>query len=295
MWLEPMERADNGDEIRVVLNLRGIGDVVVLAYAVAWLREHRPERRIVWDVMHQVVPWAKLFLDAHQVVSHERPQAHIGPVGKSVAAMPTRYHINERFTRHHQYARKVGAQPKLPRHVQPPPFDWSKVNLDRPAVVIVPQSTGQNRMWPEQKWAQLAAMLERDGVPVLALTDAEWGRCYKAQNPLDMLSLLASAPLVISNDTGPAHLAGMLGKYLITLNGIENGPGVFGFYPRARSVQGKPVGGQQCSPCVRASRYGFGTLCEGWCEALSLISAEEVYAEAVSILSCEVMPCAVLE
>jgi Glycosyltransferase family 9 (heptosyltransferase) len=293
MWVEPMERRDEGENLRVVLNLRGIGDVIAMAYAVAYLKAHNPHRRIIFDVVDKTLPWAQLFTDAHETVGHERGATHIDAITKTGAAYPARFFYNSNFTRHHHFAKKVNAKPMMPTHVTPTAFDWSTAGLDRPAVVIVPQSTGQNRMWPEQKWAQLAAKLESDGVPVLALTNANWGRCYKAKDPPDMLALLNSAPLIIANDTGPAHLAAMLGKYVITLNGIENGEGIFGIYPRARAIQAKAVGGKQCSPCGRMTRYGYSTICEGWCQALAEIAVDEVYAEAVNILSCEEMPCAI--
>lgn len=287
MKVEPLERFDTKDEIRIVLNWKGIGDVIVAAYSVAGIRKQYPSEKIVFDVTDCKALWATIFTDA-EPQWHVRPKpCEMQPIEKLMRG-PMRYHLNGEFTRHHQYAKRLRTKPAQPSFATPLPFDWGKVGLNRPPVLIAPQSTQDARMWqpmpasPDTNWARLAEMLEAEGIPVLALSSVPFGRSYKAESPTEMLSIIASAPLLIGNDSGPAHMAGLLGKYCLALTGIDNGAGVFGYYPKVRAIQGK----LKCSPCLRVKDYGFGTWCNGWCEALAKITPEEVFGEAISILSC---------
>ena len=284
--IEPIERVNTGNEIRLVLNYKGLGDVICAAYAAAGLVHENPDKRVVFDVVEQKADWGRVFLDA-EPASHKRPPEYrLTPVNP-LNRYGLRYHIHEKYTRHHQWAKRVNTKPRFPKFEKPKPFDWGRVGLNRPPVVIVPESTESSRVWqpmpehPYTNWARLAEMLERDGIPVLALSSLPFCRSYSTTTPADMMSLLASAPLIIGNDSGPQHIAGMLGKHVIALVSIDYGPGVFGYYPHVKTIQGK----LPCSPCHRIQDYGYGTWCPGWCEALALIQPDEVYREAIKILS----------
>lgn len=290
-FIEPLEVRETRDEIRLVLNHRGIGDLVVAAYSIAGLKHDFPQKRVVFDVLKGREQWAELFQDADAVETHERPpDSVIDRFAKSIHRFQGRFYLNENWNRHQQYAKKCRTTARKPTFKTPVPYDWSKHGLSVPPVIIVPESTQSVRMWSrspddtDSNWVELAQMLESEGVPVVALTGREFYRSVKADGPEDMLSILNSTPLIISVDTGPAHLAGMLGKYTLVMNGVENGPGIFNQYERVRCIQGKRINGKLCSPCNRHPEFGYKTICYEWCEALSRVSVKEVYDEALSIL-----------
>lgn len=285
-YIEPLEKEETRDEIRVILNHKGIGDLVTCAYAVAGIKA-RTDKRVVWSVVEKRKEFAELFQDADEVVTHERPNM-VHRVDAFEKSTPVR--LNAYWTRHQQYAKKLGTKLANPRFAKPAPYDWSQHGLSVPPVLIVPESTQSIRMWShdpgdtDTRWIELAKRLEAEGIPVVALCSKDFGRSVKAANPREMLSIINSASVIISVDTGPAHVAGMLGKYTVALMGVDSGPGVFGHYDRVRAIQGKAISGKQCSPCHRDPKR-FKGLCNEWCQALSEISVDEVFGEVLSILS----------
>lgn len=98
---------------------------------------------------------------------------------------------------------------------------------DQPLVVIHPGATDPRRRWPADKFAELAAACAADGSRVVIIGDAsEQGLAeaiaaragsaavHSAAGALDMaglVALLATADVVVANDSGPRHLAQALG------------------------------------------------------------------------------------
>ncbi len=139
----------------------------------------------------------------------------------------------------------------------------------RPLVVLHPGS-GDNfpgRRWPTRRFALLARRLRDEADAVLAITGSRgeghlvreieeasdrpvWdlaGRCSLAE----LVALLARAALLVSNDTGPVHLASALGVPVLALYG-----------PNLPSLYGPLSGGSvafydapPCSPCITNFNY----------------------------------------
>lgn len=122
-------------------------------------------------------------------------------------------------------------------------------------VLLFPGAGHPLKQWPLVQFFRLADMLKVQGLePLFVLGPAELerglvaaGRPHAAPASLDELtSLLLGARAVIGPDTGPLHLAGMLGV-----------PGVALFGPTDPAVWG-PIGirrmrlGLPCSPCTMA-------------------------------------------
>ncbi|SRR5579884_103854 len=95
-----------------------------------------------------------------------------------------------------------------------------------PLAVLHPGATDGRRRWPPEKFAAVGAALTAAGLR-LAVTGSGWERelveavCAAMPGPVDNLcgrlslgglaGLLAAARVVVSNDTGPLHLAAALG------------------------------------------------------------------------------------
>ena len=103
------------------------------------------------------------------------------------------------------------------------------------AVVLCPASaSAPSKRWPAERFAALADLLAQRGIPrAVAVGPSERGLAQAVQersgSPLPLLgpdldaielaAVLARARLVVSNDSGPAHLAGAVGTPVVVLFG----------------------------------------------------------------------------
>lgn len=159
-----------------------------------------------------------------------------------------------------------------------------------PTVALCPGGNAPSRRWPAARFAELARRLSGQGTRVLVLggpADRErTGRVAGAgERAVDLggattLPGLAGAMLasqaVVSNDTGPAHLAAALGRPLLVLWGAGD--------PRQTRPLGEAVRlaghfGLPCVPCVenRCPRRGEGYVLEAARrECMELIEVDPV-------------------
>ena len=138
---------------------------------------------------------------------------------------------------------------------------------DKPLVVLEPgASYGPAKCWPAANFGALAARLQADGCDVAtvgtddtkpvedAVDKAAGGGILKAagRTPdlLALLGILAEATLVISNDTGPMHLAAAVGAPVLALFGATD-PLVSS--PLGRNERRLVYEPEPCSPCFLRS------------------------------------------
>ncbi len=164
---------------------------------------------------------------------------------------------------------------------------------DRPWVVFNPSSSCPSKMWPVSRFAELADALGERYSPVKIIIgsprDQRLAEKFKqASAPqglfdltgklsLGMLSvLLKKAALLISNDSGPVHIASAVGTPVISIFG-RNQPGLspLRWRPLGKDarVLWKNVG---CNPCL-AHDCRINFLC------LDVISVEDVLSEVQSL------------
>lgn len=106
--------------------------------------------------------------------------------------------------------------------------------LARAAVVVHPGAAAGSRRWPAERWAEVAARMAAHGDVVVTGSPAERtlarevaaGASLPPESVLagttdvrDLAALVASARLVLSSDTGVAHLAPAFGTPSVTLFG----------------------------------------------------------------------------
>jgi ADP-heptose:LPS heptosyltransferase len=112
-------------------------------------------------------------------------------------------------------------------------------------VVIHPGSGSPTKYWPLERYIELANRLKESGRSVrFAIGEVEldrWnekdldqlkstGRLVSCQTYLELLNEISSAAMFVGNDSGPAHLAGIIGVPTLALFGSTN------------PVQWKPLG-----------------------------------------------------
>ncbi|MGA2555851.1 MAG: lipopolysaccharide heptosyltransferase II [Verrucomicrobiota bacterium] len=156
-----------------------------------------------------------------------------------------------------------------------------------PCIVLLPGARWDNKRWPVENFVELARLMRGMGAwrfVILgsgderalgeAIAGANPGRCLNlaGQTSLwEMIEWVRRGRLVISNDTGPMHVAAALGRPLIALFGPSN-PRHTGPYGKAGSVL--QINSLPCIPCMQPNcHYAAPLAC------LTRITPLSVYAK----------------
>jgi len=226
-----------------------------------------------------------------QVVAFDTPGLHRADLADVRVAYDDSRHMAEGFL---DLARAVGVEQGRyepgglrPRVASP------VVRGERPLVVLHPGS-GDNfpgRRWAPEKFAELAQRLDAAGARVvLTATARESGIADEvvraaggtlldltASLSLDeLVALLAEADLLVSNDTGPVHLASALGTPVLGLYG-PNTPRLYGpLSPGSRAFYRE----LPCSPCITNFNHKTSRCLNPVC--IQAIGVDEVAAAALA-------------
>ena len=137
------------------------------------------------------------------------------------------------------------------------------VRLDRPVVALCPGSTNSRaKRWPAERFAALADMLvEGEGAQILLIGAGEESevsdevRARMRHEPFVLTGrtdlsqtagVLSLADLLVTNDTGPAHLAAAVGCRVVVIFGPTNPVTTAPFSASAEIVRSPP----ECAPCM---------------------------------------------
>ena len=196
----------------------------------------------------------------------------------------------------HEFLALVGAatEGEPPAPVLRPPGGRDRDRAGAELVVaLFPGANGESRRWPAGRFSALAGRLAEAGIRVRVLggpgeerlteivtrAGRAYGECEDLGGRTDLAGLadvLAGCDALVTNDTGPMHLAAALGTPVVALEGP------------ADMRQTRPLGARvrligrfdlPCVPCVRnrCPRSGPGTeLTEAAKECMWLISVDEV-------------------
>ncbi|HLM58355.1 MAG TPA: lipopolysaccharide heptosyltransferase II [Pyrinomonadaceae bacterium] len=157
--------------------------------------------------------------------------------------------------------------------------------LDRPLVALCPGSTNSRaKRWPAERFARLADLLAENGAEVVLVGAPEelevtrevlarvrfkpsvlTGRTSLAQSA----AVLSAADLLVSNDTGPAHVAAALGRPVVVVFGPTDPVTTRPFSDLATVVREPP----ECAPCMLRD-------CPVDHRCMTAITAEEVFGHA---------------
>ncbi len=166
-----------------------------------------------------------------------------------------------------------------------------------PLVILVPGGAfGPSKLWPVERFAALADQLFTRYKATVVISVAPTVQEIKiaariqsaARYPLSSLSehplkpgplkaLFENADLVISNDTGPRHIAAALGRKLITLFGPNNPAWTQTGYANEIQI----IGQAPCAPCDRPKCFKEEHYC------MNSISIEQVFEAARTILEAK--------
>lgn len=148
----------------------------------------------------------------------------------------------------------------------------------------------QFKRWPVGRFADVARQIADLGETVVVTgvaresNLADFFRSVKNCLPLigqtslhELIDLIRNSRLVVTNDTGPSHIAAALGRPCIVIAGFAD-PGIYHPYPSPHHVLYHPLA---CSPCFGSS---FDPQDCPYVSCLKNVSVEDVVRRAASIL-----------
>jgi lipopolysaccharide heptosyltransferase II len=161
------------------------------------------------------------------------------------------------------------------------------VDDTRPWVVLHPGATAASRRYPPEQWAHVANALARDGCRLIFTGSGEESALIESirrsvpqsdslAGQLDLgklAALISLAPLLIANNTGPAHIAAAVGTPIVVLYALTN--------PQHRPWA---VPSRVLFHDV-ACRFCYKSVCpQGHHQCLTLVSPASVVAAATDLL-----------
>ena len=163
------------------------------------------------------------------------------------------------------------------------------VRAAEPVVVLCPGSINSRaKRWPAERYAALADRFMESGKQVLLIgsaeeTDVSTMVTQRMRQPpivltgktsLDEItSVLSLVDLVVTNDTGPAHIAAALGRPTLVIFGPTNPLTTRPFAPEAEILREPP----DCAPCMLRD-------CPIDHRCMTAISVEEVFEHSHALL-----------
>jgi len=261
----------------------GIGDAVVAYYAACGLAN--AGYRVHFHTYHP--DWFAFF--EHPGVTVLRDVKGVIDCGGDYDYQLQMVSERKRFTRGQFYADAIAMQAEIDRFAPARPKTFAPAASPIPAgkIIVSPFSSEHARTYPAFRWREIVRKLTAAGESVIALgslTDA--ARLHEMFHNLDItwhygmtpnwvMSALASAKLVIGNDSGITHCAGLAGVPTLAIMAQLTPEVVFGDAP---SVRGIVPGGWACYGCAgKAPRYR-GDPCAVKCDALFSVEPAAVFA-----------------
>ncbi len=195
----------------------------------------------------------------------------------------------------------AGGDPPVPTLTAPNGAEGRGGEERASRVALFPGANGESRRWPAGRFSALASRLAGAGCQVrvlggpgeesltaaVAAAGAPHGDCRDLGGKTDLVGLaseLAGSDLLVTNDTGPMHLAAALGTPVVALEGPADVRQTRPLGSRIRLVGRFDL---PCVPCVKNScpRTGRGTeLDEARNECMWLISVDEVEQAVLELL-----------
>ena len=294
---EAISRAVVGVPISVNQGAGGLGDALTGSCAILGLHRKYPDRRIIYKTHPHTHGFLRLFnlpsvtLGNHNIddLSTNRPfhpksgDLQMNPgYGNELRSKGARSRLERNC------ANIGGVTPELPKLRDP----GALRALDREyrgAVVLSPFSTWPVREYHIKSWLTVERLLREEGYRVLVLdaTNSDYPNRHAPLRseiilnaPADRVTgILLNAAAVVGNDSGIAHLAGMIGAKTLVLLGQTSGPPIFGYYDQHHGNMTYLDGHLDCKGCWWQPQHGFTKpKCEPTCPNLASITPEEVVA-----------------
>jgi heptosyltransferase-1 len=274
------------------LDAKGIGDAICGVYTACGLADRG--HLVTFHAKHTA--WLKWFKHPNLTIVPEKdPQVFNANAGYPEQLEASRTGTCE--SRSLWYMQNLHTlHPVIKGKPQPArPLEYEKLgtcsDLPTDYIVLAPFSAYEDRQWDIHHWRMLAKLLMNEGHTVIAIGSPTDGdrlteaftksgvRYFWGQSPEWVVNAICNAKILIGNDSGPAHVAGLYGSKAIALCGQIDGNFVFRHSPTVKPVM--PPEQIPCRMCHWTPQGGFTSVCDRKCSALQLISPFEVADQAI--------------
>jgi ADP-heptose:LPS heptosyltransferase len=189
-------------------------------------------------------------------------------------------HAVDRYLKVAAYLGCDTGEVKFPFPPLPEKSDLEKFGLPGEYAVIAPGARKEANIWPAERFGGLAARLPLKSVIVSGRADAhlaeEVARHSKGNaislagrtDLLELIALMRDARFLVSNDTGPMHMAAASGVPVFAVFGPAN-PERTGPYGDIHTIIREDM---ECAPCYRKKK------CRNWV-CMPAVTVERVYSE----------------
>jgi len=231
---------DRKPVFRVKSESRGIGDQLLSVMIAAGVQEKSPDAEVLYECAGEIAgnvrPWVELFWPVSgNAKAQEVFCDHTGDhAAFSIAGL----------ARWEWWAQKFSAKPVVPAFRGA--FDeWAVPYAGR--IVLSPFAAHANRTWPVANWIEVERQLLslKFGCVVIDdkpnRTDGFQSDKVISESPRRVASLLKYAGCVAGNDSGMAHIAGMLGAPTVAVCSRMSDCNIFGCYPTVQSIGGRNI------------------------------------------------------
>jgi heptosyltransferase-2 len=186
-----------------------------------------------------------------------------------------------RFTLEVSAARREEAKVMLREH---------GVRPGAPLVLLCPGSINSRaKRWPAERYAALADRFDAAGATVVLIGSAgemdvsDQVRRQMQSQPIvltgkttisDAMAIISVADVLVTNDTGPAHIGAAVGTPTLVIFGPTNPLTTYPFGPHGKTIRHPP----ECAPCMLRD-------CPIDHRCMTAITPDEVFAQAQALLS----------
>lgn len=265
----------------------GIGDIMVLLTLMPGLKKKLPD----WTIrfITEKPDWASLGYD--YVITPKDFEAS-GARGERRFEQFDKHWVDydllaieKKKLRHELFGERLGVTPqKITLNVRDDANYWANqvvVNKEKRKVVgIAPYASSEQRTWPDENWVRLVLLLVDMGyMPIMIGGPGEGERSkfypcmrYWGMGAQRTAALLKLCDLVIGNDSGMAHVAGMLNVPTLALGAVTDIPRIFGWYDSVTPVTAKA----DCAMCYWRRERGFRQECNYRCRLIAMIEPKEI-------------------
>ncbi|MFI4881805.1 MAG: glycosyltransferase family 9 protein [Phycisphaerales bacterium JB064] len=150
---------------------------------------------------------------------------------------------------------------------------------DGPVVVLSPIANSAERSWPMARWGELAkTMIEAGCVVAVVVPDGVDPKHFPAVIGTERLgslfAIVQRADLVISGDSGLAHVGGTLGVATLVVAGGTDPAVVFSHMGEVVTWVGNDE--MACTGCHWDTDKGYRRACQSGCQSLLTLSVDRV-------------------
>jgi Glycosyltransferase family 9 (heptosyltransferase) len=284
-------------------NCTGIGDTLMALRVVHAVAEANPDKVVRMRPSPYSYEWAKIgwkvlapageqfdhFTGVAETVLHTTPESYIEIDLEAQRQGVSCLDIN---------AANCGVKPKnFTPLLDPEAFIWGqeqvaehRTKAGQKTIILAPFAKWPHRNWPLMHWINLEEALLANGYNCLVLTgdgdgaELNWFESagWFGLDAQKTAALVQAADLVISNDSGLAHLGGIMNKATLAICSPTLGRVRFGGYESVRVIQG--IG--PCTGCYFKEDRGYrDRACQAGCELFWDLKPSRVLNEVAWVLS----------